>query len=100
MTTMTQVTTTTTLASTTTRTARAPPTALRRVQRKETAMRIDRKRALRIGGRAAGFVAAAALAVATVAAAALVPWPEHRAEAPSVVVSPRRRASCALPRAR
>ena len=51
-------------------------------------MRIDRKRALRIGGRAAGFVAAAALAVATVAAAALVPWPEHRAEAPSVLVQP------------
>ena len=51
-------------------------------------MRIDRKRALRIGGRAAGFVAAAALAVGTVAAAALVPWPEHRAEAPSVLVQP------------
>ena len=51
-------------------------------------MRIDRKRALRIGGRTAGFVAAAVLTVGTVAAAALVPWPEHRAEAPSVLVQP------------
>ena len=51
-------------------------------------MRIDRKRALRIGGRTAGFLAAAALAVGTVVAAALVPWPDHRVEAPSVLVQP------------
>ena len=52
-------------------------------------MRIDRKRALRIGGRARRIrSAAAALAVAAVGAAALVPWPEHRAEAPSVLVQP------------
>lgn len=51
-------------------------------------MRIDRKRALRLGGRAAGFLAAAALAVGTVAAAALVPWPDHRVDAPSVLVQP------------
>jgi len=51
-------------------------------------MPVSRKQAVRIGARSLGFVAAAALAVGSVAAAALVPWPEHRAEAPSVVVQP------------
>lgn len=50
-------------------------------------MAVDR-RLVRLGVRALAFVAAAALAVATVAAAALVPWPEHRADVPSLVVQP------------
>ncbi len=50
-------------------------------------MAVDRK-LLRIGARALAFVAAAALAVGSVAAAALVPWPEHRAEVPSLEVQP------------
>ena len=64
------------------------PTPNGRRTRRGTTMRIDRRRALRIGGRTAGFLAAAALAVGTVAAAALVPWPDHRVEAPSVLVQP------------
>ncbi|WP_448809380.1 DUF5719 family protein [Agromyces bauzanensis] len=50
-------------------------------------MAVDR-RLVRIGARALAFVAAGALAVGTVAAAALVPWPEHRAEPPSLLVQP------------
>src|SRR5687767_13628222 len=50
-------------------------------------MAVDR-RMVRIGARALAFVAAAALAVGTVAAAALVPWPEHRAATPSLLVQP------------
>ncbi|MGW9629817.1 DUF5719 family protein [Agromyces sp. NPDC055520] len=42
----------------------------------------------RVGGRAAGFVIAAAIAVAALGAAALVPWPEHRVTPPSLVVQP------------
>ena len=51
-------------------------------------MAVDRRRMLRLGSRAAGFVAAAAVLGATVAAAAYVPWPEHRAEPASVLVQP------------
>lgn len=50
-------------------------------------MAVDR-RVLRIGSRALAFVAAAALAVGALTAAALVPWPAHRAEVPSVLVQP------------
>lgn len=50
-------------------------------------MAVDR-RMVRIGVRALAFVAAGALAVGTVAAAALVPWPEHRAATPSLLVQP------------
>ncbi|MEF3405246.1 DUF5719 family protein [Agromyces sp. CCNWLW203] len=52
-------------------------------------MSADRARTLaRIGGRAAGFLVAAALAVAVLGAAALVPWPEHRVTPPSLEVQP------------
>ena len=51
-------------------------------------MHVSRRRILRIGGRAGAFLAAAVVAAGTVAAAALVPWPEYRAEAPSVLVQP------------
>jgi hypothetical protein len=52
-------------------------------------MSADRVRTVaRIGGRAAGFLVAAALAVAALGAAALVPWPEHRVTPPSLVVQP------------
>ncbi|KRE26059.1 hypothetical protein ASG80_04405 [Agromyces sp. Soil535] len=51
-------------------------------------MRVSSKQAIRIGARSLGFVAAAAIAVGSVAVAALVPWTEYRAEAPSVVVQP------------
>ena len=44
--------------------------------------------AVRVGARGLAVLAAAGIAVGAVAAAALVPWPEHRAEAPSVVVQP------------
>jgi Family of unknown function (DUF5719) len=44
--------------------------------------------AVRVGARGLAVLAAAGLAVGAVAAAALVPWPDHRAEAPSVVVQP------------
>ncbi|MCD2444028.1 DUF5719 family protein [Agromyces sp. SYSU K20354] len=44
--------------------------------------------AVRIGARGLAVLAAAGIAVGAVAAAALVPWPEHRTEAPSVVVQP------------
>ncbi|KRC60436.1 hypothetical protein ASE14_05285 [Agromyces sp. Root81] len=42
----------------------------------------------RVGGRAAGFLVAAALAAAALGAAALVPWPEQRVTPPSLVVQP------------
>lgn len=51
-------------------------------------MAVRRKTILRIGLRAVALVAAAALAVGMVAAAALVPWPDHRIEAPSELVQP------------
>lgn len=51
-------------------------------------MAVDRRRMLRLGARGAGFVAAAALAAGTLAAAAFVPWPEYRAEPASVLVQP------------
>jgi hypothetical protein len=50
-------------------------------------MAVDR-RMVRIGARALAFVAACALTVGAVAAAALVPWPEHRAATPSLLVQP------------
>ncbi|MFD4422733.1 DUF5719 family protein [Agromyces sp. NPDC058484] len=51
-------------------------------------MAVDRRRLLRAGGRALAFVGVAAVAVGALAAAALVPWPEHRAAATSVLVQP------------
>ena len=51
-------------------------------------MAVRRKTLIRIGLRSAALQLAAALAVATVAAAAFVPWPEHRNEAPSELVQP------------
>ncbi|MFB6609566.1 DUF5719 family protein [Agromyces sp. NPDC056379] len=52
-------------------------------------MSADRARTFaRIGGRAAGLLVAAALAVAALGAAALVPWPEHQVAPPSLVVQP------------
>lgn len=51
-------------------------------------MAVDRRRMLRLGSRAAGFVAAAALVVGAVVTAAYVPWPEHRAAPASVLVQP------------
>jgi hypothetical protein len=52
-------------------------------------MRLPAKRTIaRIGGRAAAVLIAAALGAATLAAAALVPWPEHRIAPPSLVVQP------------
>lgn len=52
-------------------------------------MSADRARTLaRIGGRAAGLLVAAALAVVVLGAAALVPWPEHSVTPPSLVVQP------------
>ncbi len=52
-------------------------------------MSADRARTFaRLGGRAAGLLVAAALAVAVLGAAALVPWPEHRTTPPSLVVQP------------
>ena len=50
-------------------------------------MAVDR-RIVRIGARVLGLVAAGALTVGALAAAALVPWPDHRAVAPSQVVQP------------
>ncbi|WP_168209083.1 DUF5719 family protein [Agromyces intestinalis] len=47
-----------------------------------------RNRGLRAAGRGVAAVAAAAVCTAAVAAAMLVPWPEHRAEPESVVVAP------------
>lgn len=44
--------------------------------------------AVRVGARGLAVLAAAGIVVGAVAAAALVPWPDHRAEAPSVVVQP------------
>ena len=51
-------------------------------------MRLDRKQALNLGGRALAFLGAAALAVGAVGAAALLPWPDHRIAPPSVLVQP------------
>lgn len=50
-------------------------------------MAVDPK-LIRIGARVLALVAAAALAVGSVAAAALVPWPEYRVEVPSQEVQP------------
>ncbi|UOE44520.1 DUF5719 family protein [Agromyces larvae] len=47
-----------------------------------------RTRALRAVGRGAVALAAAIVCTAAVAAAVIVPWPEHRAEPESVVVAP------------
>ncbi|WP_022893597.1 DUF5719 family protein [Agromyces subbeticus] len=58
------------------------------------------RRIARIGGRAAGFLVAVALAAATLTAAALVPWPELRVAPPSLVVQPaesRQQRVCAGP---
>ena len=49
---------------------------------------LARRTLARIGGRAAAVLVAAGLAAATVAAAALVPWPEHQVTPPSLVVQP------------
>ncbi|MDQ0574714.1 DUF5719 family protein [Agromyces albus] len=49
---------------------------------------LARRTIARIGGRAAAFLVAAALAAAALTAAAIVPWPEHRTSAPSLVVQP------------
>jgi hypothetical protein len=52
-------------------------------------MRMPAKRTMaRLGGRAAAMLVALALTAATLAAAALVPWPEHRITPPSLVVQP------------
>ena len=51
-------------------------------------MRVNRTKLLRAGGRALALVAAAALAVGAVGAAALVPWPEHIVDVPSLRVQP------------
>ena len=51
-------------------------------------MAVDRRRMLRLGARGLAFLGAAVLAAGALAAAAFVPWPEHRAEAPSVLVQP------------
>ena len=50
-------------------------------------MAVDPK-LVRIGVRALALIAGAAIAVGSVAAAALVPWPEHRVEVPSQEVQP------------
>ncbi|WP_173922198.1 DUF5719 family protein [Agromyces sp. Marseille-P2726] len=51
-------------------------------------MAVDRRTLIRGGIRALGFLGAAALAVGLLAAAAYIPWPDHRAEPPSVLVRP------------
>jgi len=47
-----------------------------------------RRRLVRAGARGLAVVIAAAVAVGVLAAAALVPWPEHRVTPPSIVVKP------------
>jgi hypothetical protein len=51
-------------------------------------MPVERRRMIRTGVRVALALAVGAVAVAVVGAAAVVPWPEHRAEPGSVVVAP------------
>ncbi|WP_307043514.1 DUF5719 family protein [Agromyces ramosus] len=48
----------------------------------------DKRSIARIGVRAAAVLATVGLAAAILAAAALVPWPEHRVAPPSLVVQP------------
>ena len=72
---------------------RPPPTAHRRASAEGDGDAMTDKltlarTAVRVGARGLAVLAAAGIAVGAVAAAALVPWPEHRAEAPSVVVQP------------
>ena len=50
-------------------------------------MAVDR-RLVRLGVQASALVGVAALAVGALTAAAFVPWPEHRADAPSLLVQP------------
>lgn len=50
-------------------------------------MAVDR-RLVRLGTHALSLIGVAALVVGAVAAAAFVPWPEHRAAAPSLLVQP------------
>ena len=51
-------------------------------------MAVRRKTLIRVGIRALALVGASVLAAGMLAAAAYVPWPEYRAEAPSVLVQP------------